>query len=107
MKPTDLKIELLLLVFAVLPVLSLVLHYVRERDSGGVQVIESAATGPVFVEALLQNEGGERLVSVWIEQGGVKMCRTMTFLARHELRKVVFACPDLAQAPFKVMTQAR
>lgn len=105
MKLIELKTELLLLVLAVLPVVTLVLRYVGESDA--VQVIEAAAVDGYHVDALLKAEGGNGFVSVWIEQGGVKMCGTVAHLPRGETRKVTMLCPDLTPGPFKVGAQAQ
>lgn len=72
-----------------------------------VQVIEAAAVDGHHVDALLKTEGGSGMVSVWIEQGGVKMCGTVAHLPRGETRKVTVLCPDLTAEPFKVKAQAQ
>lgn len=107
MKPTELKAELLFAVFAVLPILSLVLHYLNEHRAQAPRVVGSAVVQQVYVNTLVENGGGEGLVAVWIEQDGVKRCETAAFLAKGEVRKVTVVCPGLAPKPFRVMAAAR
>ncbi|WP_234186376.1 hypothetical protein [Shinella sp. NM-101] len=105
MKIAELKAELLLLVIAVLPIVSFVLRYTAERDV--VQVIEAAFVDGYHVDALLKAEGRSGIVSVWIEQGGVRMCDTVAHLPRGEPRKVTVLCPELTPEPFKVGVRAQ
>ncbi|WLR91814.1 hypothetical protein Q9316_15195 [Shinella zoogloeoides] len=107
MKTAELKMELFILLVAVLPLATLVLHYVYKRNPDRVRIVETATTGPIYVDALLENEGGQGLVSVWLEQGGLTLCRTVTYLDRRESRRVTIACPGLTQDPFKVHAQAQ
>jgi len=105
MKLAELKVELLLLVLAALPVVSLVLRSAGE--SNVVQVVEAAFVDGYHVDAVLKAEGRGGIVSVWIEQGGVRMCGMVAHLPRGETRKVTVLCPDLRPEPFEVGAQAR
>lgn len=100
MKIAELKVELLLLVLAVLPIVSLVLRYTG--GSNAVQVVEAAFVEGYHVDTVLKAEGRSGIVSVWIEQDGVKVCGTIAHLPRGETRKVTVLCPDLTSEPFKV-----
>jgi len=107
MKIPHLKTELFFVVVGVLSVLSPVLHFMKDHAAQAPRIAGSTVVQQVYVDTLVENDGGEGLVSVWIEQDGVKRCETMTFLTRGETRKVTVVCPGLAPKPFRVLAAAR
>lgn len=107
MKTAELKLELFLLLLAALPFVSFALHYGYKRDPDRIRIAESVTAGLFYVDTLLENEGRPGLVNVWLEQGGTPLCRTVTYLARRESRRVTIVCPGLTKEPFKVFAQAQ
>lgn len=107
MKIGEFKNEALFFAFAILPFAALILRYVHEPEPENPRIVETRLVEHVYVDTLLQNEGEAGLVNVWIEQGGIKMCETVAFLARGELRKITISCPDLAKIPFRVVARAQ
>lgn len=106
MKLTELKLELLFLLLAILPMVTFFLRYVYE-PAETMHVLSASMPERGRLEATVKNEGGEGMASVWVEQGRRTICSADAFIAGGQTLRVTLPCPGLEALSFRVMARAR
>ena len=98
MKDTDLRIEALYFLLAILSVVSVVWHGVRLSQEDA----PDSANRETYVDTRVKNEGEKGLFAVRIEQEGETVCEATTFLAAGEERNVTITCPGLEDTDYRI-----